>query len=57
MELGGQCHALATVLHEDWYTSCVGCGARCSVWMGVENLRNMSLFVIILSGDCRPLSM
>ena len=57
MEVGGQCHALATVLQEDWYASCVGCGTWCSVWMGVENLRDMSLFVIILSDDCRSLSM
>jgi len=57
MEVGRQCHALATVLQEDWYTSCMGCGARCSVLMGVENLRDVSLFVIILNDDCRSLSM
>ena len=57
MEVGGQCHAVASVLQEDWYTSYMGCGAQCSVWMGVENLRGVSLFVIILSDDCRSLSM
>jgi hypothetical protein len=57
MEVGGQCHALATLLQEDWYASCVGWEAQCSVWMGVENLRDVSLFVIILNDDCRSLSM